>query len=316
MLKYIVLASGQTRYLAGIVADSGKPYIGRSKSYNGYDELGEGYYSWDNCKNMKSRGYPIPLPTIEEEPAAFFYLQAKGANHYMGLYDRRKYLPLIKEHAQKEREEQEKQRILNRTKRYNELKEKTKRSVRFNDYWKDEWKGVVDIVKLISTGTQEELKDFKYIAQRQLEGKYDFYNVSDIEERNNDYEVIMEIAKKKAIQTYETRIAGVGYENRQSIISQMDSNTPIWLERDPTNEHDENAVKVMVKINEEDKHIGFLPRAYAEDVAPLMDNQEHVVIQIKRIRTETYGEDYNGWSSWEQTGVEIILMYEDEVNNW
>jgi hypothetical protein len=66
----------------------------------------------------------------------------------------------------------------------------------------------------------------------------------------------------------ETRIAGVTYENRQSIIADMEENEHVLLVREPENSFDDNAVSVK-RIN--GRQIGYLPRELAAKVAPRLD---------------------------------------------
>ncbi len=66
----------------------------------------------------------------------------------------------------------------------------------------------------------------------------------------------------------ETRIAGVTYENRQSIIADMEKNEHVLLVREPGNPVDDNAVSVK-RIN--GRQIGYLPREFAAKVAAKLD---------------------------------------------
>ena len=69
-----------------------------------------------------------------------------------------------------------------------------------------------------------------------------------------------------------TKVAGVTFSNpdgssRQRIISRMSESDKIYLEREPTNQYDSNAVKVLVMQDEQKKQIGYLSRDVAADVS-------------------------------------------------
>ena len=65
-----------------------------------------------------------------------------------------------------------------------------------------------------------------------------------------------------------TKVVGVSFinddgSNRANIISKMDENSKVFLERDPYNQYDSNAVKVLVIQDGEKKQIGFLGKDMA-----------------------------------------------------
>lgn len=311
------MASGETRYSSHYVKSTGLPYAGVSKGHRGYDELEDGYYTWEHLKYLKRIGVSVELPTPEEKPAAFVYLRNIGANHYLGLYERKEIVPILEQRRKEREEEEERRRILWRTKQYEKLKEKNWNS-RVNFNWKKEWRGVVDMVKIIGTGNPKELNDFKTIMQNKLRDKYDFYSTSDFEEIDDkEYKVEMEISKKREVKSYHTRVAGISYEGREDIARLVTKDTPISLERDPNNEYDSNAIKIMVEIEGELQSIGFVPRDYAAAIAPVLDKGEHVHISYESSGYQTHGDDTdNEWNTWTQYVVEIILTFEAEVSNW
>jgi single-stranded-DNA-specific exonuclease len=64
-----------------------------------------------------------------------------------------------------------------------------------------------------------------------------------------------------------TRVAGVTFEGRQEIIKQCKVGDRIWLEPEPDNQYDPNAVKVMVETSLMQEVIGYIPRRESERVS-------------------------------------------------
>jgi hypothetical protein len=68
------------------------------------------------------------------------------------------------------------------------------------------------------------------------------------------------------------KTVGVTFENpngtsRQQIISNMTKDSPVSLKREPSNLYDRNAVAVLYV----DQQIGYIPREFAQVLAPMMD---------------------------------------------
>lgn len=57
------------------------------------------------------------------------------------------------------------------------------------------------------------------------------------------------------------------------------------LERDPDNKYDENAVKIL----DDEGQLGFVPRAYSERIAKILDDGRDVSVTLE-------GQDYTGIS--------------------
>lgn len=106
------------------------------------------------------------------------------------------------------------------------------------------------------------------------------------------------------VRTIHTKIRGVTKQNddgvdRQSIIRQScASGDALYLEREPDNPVDHNAIKIrrIVCIDAPDKpslaqQLGYVSRELAEDLAPRMDKHGHVL--MARILTVTESEDGN-----------------------
>lgn len=70
-----------------------------------------------------------------------------------------------------------------------------------------------------------------------------------------------------------TKVVGVTFSNedgssRAKIIAGMTESDKVYLERDPYNKYDANAVKVCVLKNGEKKQIGFLSKDIAANISP------------------------------------------------
>jgi hypothetical protein len=68
--------------------------------------------------------------------------------------------------------------------------------------------------------------------------------------------------------TIETSVVGVTFEGRQEIINSLHVGQPIKLVREPENEHDINAIQVMVSNKET---IGYIYKDLAKRIAPIFD---------------------------------------------
>jgi hypothetical protein len=65
-----------------------------------------------------------------------------------------------------------------------------------------------------------------------------------------------------------TKIAGVTFEHRQSVIATLEVGNRLELRRDPTNRYDRNAIMVITSTG---KQAGFIPAVLAARLAPVMD---------------------------------------------
>jgi len=62
-----------------------------------------------------------------------------------------------------------------------------------------------------------------------------------------------------------TKVVGVTFENRQEIIARLDMGDRVWLDREPDNPHDANAITVCRSNGEQ---IGYLNRQLAARITP------------------------------------------------
>ena len=113
--------------------------------------------------------------------------------------------------------------------------------------------------------------------------------------------------------TFQFRVAGVKFEGRQDILSDLYykgsmRGNPIVaaLEREKNNKYDSNAIKVMAGIIGEgiSWHIGYVPRELAAKLAPRIDKGEIPDVVGVRI---VEAEDYRGRYLTYGAKIEIIM---------
>ncbi len=80
----------------------------------------------------------------------------------------------------------------------------------------------------------------------------------------------------------QTKVAGVTFEGRQSLLQQIDVWDECRIVKDPMNPFDPNALRVEVVHGEMVWHIGFVPREIAAEIALVL--KENVLpCRIERI---------------------------------
>ena len=85
-----------------------------------------------------------------------------------------------------------------------------------------------------------------------------------------------------------TKVVGVTFTNddgssRASIIARMRESDKIFLEREPLNPYDSNAVKVLVHQNGEKKQIGYLSKDVAAEVSSKLRRNYNFKINIEGV---------------------------------
>ena len=90
-------------------------------------------------------------------------------------------------------------------------------------------------------------------------------------------------------ETVETKVAGVTAGRRQEALERLTryeaDRISVNLEREATNEHDSNAVAVIVSVEGKGSYtMGYLPRMLAATIAPLIDAGKAVKANFKEIR--------------------------------
>ena len=103
----------------------------------------------------------------------------------------------------------------------------------------------------------------------------------------------------------ETKVMGVTYGNRQKAIERLTRYAPeaisIRLERERDNTHDRNAVAVWAAVEGKGSyHMGYLPRALAAFIAPLLDAGKAVGAAFREVR--------GGGDPWMNLGLGIEVI--------
>lgn len=98
--------------------------------------------------------------------------------------------------------------------------------------------------------------------------------------------------------TVSFEIAGASFEGRQKtfteiVVDASRDDLEVFLERDPNNEYDVNAIKVMVKNIKTGvaDQAGWVPALFAKALAPVMDGRKQPVSVAKwrLVKTAWYG---------------------------
>jgi hypothetical protein len=79
------------------------------------------------------------------------------------------------------------------------------------------------------------------------------------------------------------KVAGVTYEGRQAHLARLRGDEPCRIIPEPENAFDPNALAVHVVIEGEIKHVGYVPRDLAAEIAPLLEG-ESLMVKIAEIR--------------------------------
>src|SRR5512147_46342 len=98
---------------------------------------------------------------------------------------------------------------------------------------------------------------------------WDAGRTADYDRANRDSEGVQRMNTK----TYFTKVVGVTYENRQSVIKKLVGNEPCRLVPEPENPYDSNAIAVLVSTSSGVQQIGYLKHEFAAKVAPLMEGE-------------------------------------------
>jgi hypothetical protein len=113
---------------------------------------------------------------------------------------------------------------------------------------------------------------------------------------------------KKKTMLYSTRVVGVSFPNsdgtsRQKIIKKLLEGEKIFLKREPENEYDPNAIKVLT---EDKKQIGYIQKELARLLAPRFDRKEKYKSEIMSIACV---ENEKGIDNY---GIQIIIKFKEE----
>ena len=99
-----------------------------------------------------------------------------------------------------------------------------------------------------------------------------------------------------------SKIAGVTFEERQSIVKQLKVGDTLILEREPTNIYDKNAIKVLLP---DKRHVGYINKTLARDLSEAMDRKNNYSCFVSGITGQTH----------DSYGCNIIIAIDNkEVN--
>jgi len=87
-----------------------------------------------------------------------------------------------------------------------------------------------------------------------------------------------------------TKPVGVSFNNRQEVIARMQKGDRVWLDREPDNAFDANAIAVCRSNGE---MVGYISRDLAACIAPYFDAYSH---PIKGRVTALTGSQWNGYT--------------------
>lgn len=115
-----------------------------------------------------------------------------------------------------------------------------------------------------------------------------------------------------------TKVVGVTFlnkdENRQEVVARLQMGDRVWLEREPFNHYDTNAIKVTRNSGEQ---IGYISRHLARSLAPIMDRLNSPIRGKVYLLTGSRYDDYS-------LGVVIVFKlpkahqhdHTDPFNEW
>lgn len=75
------------------------------------------------------------------------------------------------------------------------------------------------------------------------------------------------------IKTLVAMVAGVTFEDRQTILATLNGDEPCRLEPEPDNPYDKNAIKVLVATADGVQHVGYVPKGIAYAVSQGLDGE-------------------------------------------
>jgi hypothetical protein len=71
----------------------------------------------------------------------------------------------------------------------------------------------------------------------------------------------------------EFSVKGVTFDGRQGIIARLTGREPLRIIPEPDNKFDANALGVNVALDGEIKHVGYVPKERAAEIAPHLDGE-------------------------------------------
>jgi len=105
----------------------------------------------------------------------------------------------------------------------------------------------------------------------------------------------------------EFSVKGVTFDGRQAVIARLTGKEPVRIIPEPENPYDANALGVNVALDGEIKHIGYVPKERAAEIAPALDGET----VDGRILDIVGG--YESRGRWLSYGVVVRFEFPDET---
>ncbi|MDQ0418766.1 hypothetical protein J2Z48_002970 [Croceifilum oryzae] len=296
-----VLSSGETRYSAAEVKESGQPYLGSSRCYNGYEDINgvEGFLSWSFCRRNKLRE-----PSVDEKPVAYIYIRNIGSNHYYGLYDRR--------------EEYQKWKIWWEEESFwgsvegsmSQIKEKNNqchvREMDFSIRWCEKFYPD-DILHATFEGSVNELSEYGK-ALRSFLGEY-MEDGLDSWRLDGEERLSFRIFKRgnRKVKSIQTRIQGI--ESVQHVVSQLKEEQELELQVK------NGQVLVVALVDGAEVTLGSLPNRVRDIIRLQLDLNNKVIGEISWFTFAKSGDRMQGRGSvieWKEATIELIFVEEKD----
>lgn len=94
-----------------------------------------------------------------------------------------------------------------------------------------------------------------------------------------------------------SKVTGVTYEGRQSILATLQGGEAVMLKPEPDNPYDPNAIAVWVATAEGPQQVGYIPRYLAAEIAPHLEGESLITkihevtggFELKHGETAAYG---------------------------
>lgn len=95
-------------------------------------------------------------------------------------------------------------------------------------------------------------------------------------------------------------VAGILHGDRLEVAAGLSGGDTLWLNREPANPHDRNAIAVIAEAGQ----LGYLTADHAKMLAPLMDAGRKVAAHVIEIR------EYETNSGGQALGVSVLLDFD------
>ncbi len=119
--------------------------------------------------------------------------------------------------------------------------------------------------------------------------------IEDLFERADEIIAREEYAGIGDAESFHTKLAGVTFEGRQDVLARLALGTPLRLERQPSNEHDTNAIALFDPFGDQ---VGFFNRRLSAALAPVIDSGTTYDVEVT---------DVTGGDEGRSLGVNVLV---------